>query len=443
MHFSAQSSQAVPSVESDLEAALTPGVLSALMRSTWTWDDRALRRDLSGLLVQLDAGRAVSRTDVAHACFAATLRARSLASAAGFVAAVLGPKLIADTGNPFRDQFLAAASDPAMYDRQAAAALAQVHARAVRYLESIAHNVDYPPESSWPALVRRKGQAGLGAAMRAYGNTLSSSSLFASIGLAWQTLGVVGDQAASHAEKLERDAISATFAAAEQSGSWDPALVRTRATPGTDGWLLTGLKQFVPGCAGADLIFTIARSVAGPSLFAVDASAPGLEVTELASMDTTRPLYQVTLAETPAALVGSEGTGGQLLMRAIDLATTALAAEQVGLIEKAVTVLLAHTGDRTPSAAVGARMAEVALDHLAAASLWQRAMAAGADESSVAAAVAHIVCSAACIRVATATAEIAGPSAESAVILRRAISGTLLFGGPALSHERLLDRLGM
>ena len=36
---------------------LTPESLSALMRSTWTWDDRALRRDLAALLVDLSAGR--------------------------------------------------------------------------------------------------------------------------------------------------------------------------------------------------------------------------------------------------------------------------------------------------------------------------------------------------------------------------------------------------
>lgn len=45
------------SMSTEFEDALTPSTLSALIRSTWTWDDRALRRDLSGLLVELTAAR--------------------------------------------------------------------------------------------------------------------------------------------------------------------------------------------------------------------------------------------------------------------------------------------------------------------------------------------------------------------------------------------------
>jgi hypothetical protein len=34
-------------------------------------------------------------------------------------------------------------------------------------------------------------------------------------------------------------------------------------------------------------------------------------------------------------------------------------------------------------------------------------------------------------------------SEEAATILRRALSANLLLGGPAVFHERLLDRLGI
>ena len=42
-----------------------------------------------------------------------------------------------------------------------------------------------------------------------------------------------------------------------------------------------------------------------------------------------------------------------------------------------------------------------------------------------------------------AAAELLGPSADTAALFHRALSGTLLFGGPAMSHERLLERLGV
>jgi hypothetical protein len=83
-------------------------------------------------------------------------------------------------------------------------------------------------------------------------------------------------------------------------------------------------------------------------------------------------------------------------------------------------------------------MAEVTLDHVAAASLWRRALAeqtAGSAGFSAAAAAAHIGCSRAAVRSATAAAAVVGPSEQTDSLLRRSLSANLLFGGPALSHE--------
>ncbi len=268
--------------------------------------------------------------------------------------------------------------------------------------------------------------------------------MFGNVGLAWQTLRAVtreSDKAVEYADQIAAGKLSATLAAAEQTGSWDPALVKTRAVETSEGWHLTGLKQFVPAAGDADVVFVIARSTAGPSLFAVTRSAPGVKVTPLDVVDPTRPLSQIELADTPAELLGTEGAGGRLMMRAIDLATTALAAEQVGLIEKAMSMLVGRAAE------FETRVAEVALDHVAAAGLWRRALEADAagppDAAASAAAAAHVGCSAAAVRSATAAAELLGPSPETDAVLRRALSGSLLFGGPALSHERLLERLGV
>jgi alkylation response protein AidB-like acyl-CoA dehydrogenase len=413
------------------------------MRSTWTWDDRALRRDLAMLLVDLDAAAAAATSDDSPQtqARAQTLHARALSSASHFVAGVLGPKLIADTGNPLRETFLAAAVDPSGFDRTAAATFASVRDDAPAYVAAKTLQLEYPSASTWMDLVRSDGATGLGAALRGYGNSLSDSPFFANMGLAWQTLRAVsrdGGAAVEYADQIAAGTISATLAAAEQTGSWDPALVKTRAVETPEGWRLTGLKQLVPAAEAADVVLVIARSTAGPSLFAVTKSASGVAVTPLDVIDSTRPLSQIELSGTPAVLLGSEGAGGRLMMRAIDLATTALAAEQVGLIEKAMSLLAGHTAE--------SRVAEVALDHVAAACLWRRALAqdaAGSADAAAAAAAAHVGCSAAAVRAATAASELIGPSPETDAVLRRALSGSLLFGGPALSHERLLDRLGV
>jgi len=88
--------------------ALTPERLSALMRATWTWDDRALRRDLSELLADMTAtaylnARAFRRMQGGVApgpemSVAKLMYAQNLTRAAHFVSHVLGPRIIADTG---------------------------------------------------------------------------------------------------------------------------------------------------------------------------------------------------------------------------------------------------------------------------------------------------------------------------------------------------------
>ena len=425
-----RSKQGGYSVDLTFEKVLTADTLTALMRSTWTWDDRALRRDLSSLLVDV----AAAHGDIPDEAIARTLRARSLAAGARFAADVLGPHLIADAGSALRSQFLAAASDPTAFDRLASTAHAQVRSRATDYLHALS-DTTYPEESTWRKLATAQ-QEGLGAAMRGSGYSLSASPLFSNIGLAWQALRALGADGAEYGDRIESGELRATVAAAEQSGSWDPALVRTKAEPDGDSWRLSGTKLFVPDAAGADVILVVARSIAGPSLYAVDATAGGLSITPLDSVDPTQPLFRVDLSETPAALLGKEGRGGALMRTTMDLAMTALAGVQVGLIERAITVLL----DCDPGTAA-ADHAQIALDHATAVALWTRAQQTDAEVGS--AAMAHIGCSTAALRVASLTAELAADTPDAAAILQRALSSCLLLGGPAVFYERLLDRLGI
>lgn len=419
---------------------LTPDTLSALMRSTWTWDDRALRRDLASLLVDVQAARSASNGGAME--HAETLHARALVAGADFVAAVLGPHLIADAGNPLRRDFLAGAFDVAGFARSAASALGRVRQCAEAYVARHAAT-SYPAQQAWLSLISNEGPAGLASAMRAFGYGLCESDLFGNVALAWQALRAVSgqpDSATGYAKAIESGSITATLAVAEQSGSWDPALVRTKAVHAQSGWQLSGSKTFVPAAEGTDVVFVIARSIAGPSLFAVERPASGLQMVPLDVVDKTRPLHRIEFADTPAQIVSAEGEGGRLMMKVIDSATTALAGDQVGVIDKAMG-LLASSG--SPSKA---ELAEVTLDHVAAVSLWRHAVneqAAGIAEASPSAATAHVGCSRAALRAATIAAQVLGPTDESDAVLRRAQSANLLFGGPALSHERLLERLGV
>lgn len=89
-------------------AALSPDHLSALMRATWTWDDRALRARLAELLVDVLAtehlnARALHKLRAGVApgpemSVSKLMYGQNLTQAAHFVSDVLGPRIIADTG---------------------------------------------------------------------------------------------------------------------------------------------------------------------------------------------------------------------------------------------------------------------------------------------------------------------------------------------------------
>jgi acyl-CoA dehydrogenase len=92
----------------EVARALTPQYLSALMRATWTWDDRALRRDLSALIAEAMAVESLNRSAARkiesgqpagpERSVAKLVHSRNLTRSAHFVCDVLGPRIIADNG---------------------------------------------------------------------------------------------------------------------------------------------------------------------------------------------------------------------------------------------------------------------------------------------------------------------------------------------------------
>jgi Acyl-CoA dehydrogenase, middle domain len=390
------------------QAGLTRESLAALMRSTWTWDDRALRRDLARLLTALAAlGEMESGSDVHR-----LVRGRTLDAATAFLAAVLGPRAIADTGRAteFSDALV---RSPGLAGRPEDRVL--VEALGVATVETVPESTTSPPDQS-----------------PEFGPMLAAHALAAS-----------GDRAAGaeYRSKLETGVLTATLAAAEASGSWDPALVRTRATANGLQWTLDGEKLFVPHAEAADVLFVIARSTAGPSLFAVEKAAAGVTVSPMRVIDPTRPLARVRLQQVPATLIGADGAGGRLMSRVLDLATVSLAGEQV----QGARLCLELSVARGPAVAAADVIGELRLEFEVARVMWEYARR---DGSGVAAAMAHIGCSEAFTRIARATVGLVdgdadGAGAEADALFRRAQSSQLLFGGPAVYHERLLERMGI
>jgi alkylation response protein AidB-like acyl-CoA dehydrogenase len=139
--------------------------------------------------------------------------------------------------------------------------------------------------------------------------------------------------------RIASGAARATLAWTEPSARWDAAGVGATAQLGSGGFVLNGTKLFVPDAHLADVIVVVARTRSGGKaedgigLFLVPKGTRGLEVTLLPTMDQTRKLCEVKLADVrvPAdALLGAGDAGWAALARVVERATVALCAEMCG-----------------------------------------------------------------------------------------------------------------
>ncbi|NBM17900.1 acyl-CoA dehydrogenase family protein [Streptomyces sp. GC420] len=216
--------------------------------------------------------------------------------------------------------------------------------------------------AAWRPLVEQIGAAGLAVpeeyggagrgalethvVMEELGRVLSPVPYLGSAVLTVRALLASGDRAAC-ADLLPALAAGTSVGALAwaEDGSGDPARIRTEAESG-GGPRLTGVKEHVLGGQDADVLLVVARSAAGPSLFAVPVDGPGVTVEPLETMDATRPQARVRLAGARARPVGAGGDGGRVLARALDEAVVALAAEQVGGAARALERTVEHVGNR-------------------------------------------------------------------------------------------------
>ncbi|MBX6390177.1 MAG: acyl-CoA/acyl-ACP dehydrogenase, partial [Frankia sp.] len=199
------------------------------------------------------------------------------------------------------------------------------------------------------------GLVELGVALTEAGRALLCAPLL-STSIAIQALLAAGDPAAAaHLPGLAAGTAVGTLAAREPGRSWD-ATPATRATPGPDGWTLTGRKDWVLDGHTAQLLIVTAtadadgsggvRQVPATSLFLVEAGASGMSTRLLDTVDQTRKAVEVTFDATPAVPLGALGCGDEPLRRTLDRAVVLLAAEQVGVAQACLATATDYAGQR-------------------------------------------------------------------------------------------------
>nr|WP_319945313.1 acyl-CoA dehydrogenase family protein [Nocardia macrotermitis] len=314
------------------------------------------------------------------------------------------------------------------------------------------------------ALPERFGGSGggpveLGIVLEEMGRALVPSPYFATVALAGQALVASNDVAAQEAwlPGIVDGSVLATLALAEESGSWRLADVATVAEPGPAGWTLSGTKMFVIDGHRADLLLVVARTEAGPGLFAVTADAAGLTRRRIETFDATRQLARIELNFTPAQRIGPDDST-HYLREILDLAITALAAEQVGGTQACLDAAVDYAKIRVQFdrpigsfQAIKHKCADLLLDLEAARSAAYHAAAVAADEPGelpAAAALAASWCSAAFTRAAKENIQIHGGIGytwehDAHLYLKRAKASEQLFGAPALHRSRLAELVGI
>jgi len=175
------------------------------------------------------------------------------------------------------------------------------------------------------------------------GRSLTSLPYFASVALATTALLATAD-----------DNAKARYLPGLADGSRVGALATTddsqdrgvRAWSVEQRFRLGGRKLFALDAQYADLLLVSAKVSGSGALFAVEASAPGVLVEPMNSLDLTRGVAQVTMTNVAAELIGEVGGAPDYLRRARDLANGALAAEQVGGIERCLEMSVAYAAER-------------------------------------------------------------------------------------------------
>ena len=292
------------------------------------------------------------------------------------------------------------------------------------------------------------------------GRSLLCAPFFSSAVMAANTLMLSTDEAAkqAHLPQIASGETRATLAFTEQNGRWDEPGITMAATMENGAWRLDGVKMYVLDGHTADLLIVAARTSGGVSLFTVDPGAAGLTRTALSTMDQTRKQAKLTFEGVEATLIGEEGQGWPVLEGVLDLASVALAAEQVGGAQRCLDMSVEYAKVRVQFGrpigsfqAIKHKCADMLLEVESAKSAAYYAGWCAAemnDELPQVASLAKSYCSEAYFHAAAENIQIHGGIGftwehPAHLYFKRAKSSELLFGDPTYHRELLAQRIGL
>lgn len=250
---------------------------------------------------------------------------------------------------------------------------------------------------------------------------------------------------------LERLAAGDLTAALAESDAHE-----TRASESGDTWRLIGTKRLVVDAGPAQVFVVSAATPRGAALFAVDAGE--VVVTGTPSLDPTRRLSRVDFAGAVGDLLAEGSLADAVLDHVHDIASVALAAENLGGAQRCLEMAVDHALSREQfgrpigsfqavkhhcaDMLVEIQSAQAAVDYAA----WAYDHSPG--EFATVAALAASVASDSYLDVTKRTIQVHGGMGftwehPAHYYFKRAKSGAILFGTAAAHRDALATRIGL
>jgi len=191
-----------------------------------------------------------------------------------------------------------------------------------------------------------------------------------------------------------------TAALLEDHLDWDPASTTASATRSGSGWILSGVKRFVPWAHVADVILVPARSAEGLSLFLLDPKSVGVTRSPMKGIDLTNRWSELRLDKVAVgaeAIMGQPGGAASLLESLLRRAAVCASAEMLGAARRCLDMSVEYVKVREQFGqpigsfqAIRHRCAEMLLEaENAHAAVYYAAWAltAGAEDAAVASSI--------------------------------------------------------
>lgn len=216
----------------------------------------------------------------------------------------------------------------------------------------------------WTGLVMPEQYGGTGGSfldlavlLEEMGRALVPGPFFSTVVLGGLTVLDAGTEAQKQdlLPRISAGELTMTLALTEPSATYEPWGIETAAVRRGDGYVLSGVKLFVPDAHVAGLLVVAARTSADPdparglTLFLVPAGSPGLALTSLNTISSDKQ-SEVALDQVrvPAsAVLGQAGEGWPVVQRALQRAVAGKCMEMVGGAGAVLNMTVEYVKQRT------------------------------------------------------------------------------------------------